>query len=505
MKQKALKLAAIGLLTLASLIITLPNNDNHVLGLPVPNWFPDINLSLGIDLQGGTQLRYQIDLSRVPAERISSVVSGVEEIIRRRVDGLGVSEPVIQTLDVGQQKHLIVELPGISDIATAKEAVGKVALLEFKEQQTEITEEEIAKAEEENVIREKSIKDILTSWNSTGSIDEAVSMDTKARVQKTDEYENTNDLSEETQKIISDLQNGQISELIQSEREYSIYKLLEKKVEAEKELDVSHILVAYQGSERAKSEVVRTKEEAEFRANKILERVKAGEDFAILAKEESDETTENGELPSPVKENGSPYHADFNKGAISLENIDDISELVESPFGYHIIKARDIRMVDVESVKYESIVMERMVPVSGGWKQAELTGEYFSYAAAEFQVNKPVVRVVFDEKGTELFAEITKRSVNQPVAIFLDSKIISAPTIQSEITDGVAIISGGSIDFRTATELADNLNAGAIPAPINLISQRTVGATLGQTALEKGMIAGAIGIIILFGFMILYL
>jgi preprotein translocase subunit SecD len=107
------RLSFIVVIFILALSVALPNRDGAVFGVPVPSFFPNVDLSLGLDLQGGTQLRYALDLSKVPADRTQSVISGVQEVIRRRVDNLGVAEPVIQMADVGEQKHLIVELPGV--------------------------------------------------------------------------------------------------------------------------------------------------------------------------------------------------------------------------------------------------------------------------------------------------------------------------------------------------------------------------------------------------------
>src|SRR6185503_9074076 len=87
--------------------------------------------------------------------------------------------------------------------------------------------------------------------------------------------------------------------------------------------------------------------------------------------------------------------------------------------------------------------------------------------------------------------------------IFLDGQLISAPTVQQAITDGTAIISGNfSVDDAKA--LATRLNSGALPVPIKLISQETVGATLGKESVQKSVEAGLIGLVMIALFMIIY-
>lgn len=118
-------------------------------------------------------------------------------------------------------------------------------------------------------------------------------------------------------------------------------------------------------------------------------------------------------------------------------------------------------------------------------------------------VSEPTVRIDFDGEGTKKFGEITKRNLQQPVAIVIDNQLISSPTVQSEITDGTAIISGG-FDIKSAKELAIALNSGALPVPINLIQEKTIGATLGKDSIQKSVLAGIIGIGLVMIFMIAY-
>jgi SecD/SecF fusion protein len=94
-------------------------------------------LKLGLDLAGGTQLDYKIDLSRVAEADQSQIIEGVKEVIRRRVDSLGVAEPNIYTSNIADEYHVVVELAGISNIDEAKKSVGKTIQLEFKEENTE--------------------------------------------------------------------------------------------------------------------------------------------------------------------------------------------------------------------------------------------------------------------------------------------------------------------------------------------------------------------------------
>ena len=137
-----------------------------------------------------------------------------------------------------------------------------------------------------------------------------------------------------------------------------------------------------------------------------------------------------------------------------------------------------------------------------------LTGEFLSRAALEFNsgvgvVQEPVVRGDFNSEGAKLFADITEANIGRELAIFLDGKVVSAPVIRDAITNGTAIISG-QFTPDIARELVRNLNLGALPVPITLVSSQTIGAVLGEEALNAGVFAGLVGFIVLSVFMILW-
>jgi len=135
-----------------------------------------------------------------------------------------------------------------------------------------------------------------------------------------------------------------------------------------------------------------------------------------------------------------------------------------------------------------------------------LTGKNLESAQVVFPqqgVGSPQVQLEFDDEGKALFAEITERNVGRRVAILIDGVIISAPVVQERIGEGTAVITG-DFTLDEAKELARNLNAGALPVPIDLLSRQTVGATLGQTSVQKSLIAGLIGLLAVAIFMIAY-
>ncbi|MDO8569214.1 MAG: protein translocase subunit SecD [bacterium] len=134
-----------------------------------------------------------------------------------------------------------------------------------------------------------------------------------------------------------------------------------------------------------------------------------------------------------------------------------------------------------------------------------LSGRYLSRARVEFNptTGAALVGLEFDKEGGELFAKITREHKNEILAILLDGAVISAPVIVDEISDGKAQITG-SFTPEEARNLVRNLNYGALPVPIILATSQTVGATLGEAALNSGVRAGVIGFIVLSLFLIFW-
>ena len=138
-----------------------------------------------------------------------------------------------------------------------------------------------------------------------------------------------------------------------------------------------------------------------------------------------------------------------------------------------------------------------------------LTGRFLDGARLDFTPPQggipaePVVSLRFNSEGGQLFADITGQNVGEQLAIFLDGELLSSPRINERISGGQAIISGG---FTTteARDLAQNLNFGALPLPIELVSTQTIGATLGAEVLGSGISAAIIGLSLVIAFMVLW-
>ncbi|MEK7584273.1 MAG: protein translocase subunit SecD [Patescibacteria group bacterium] len=375
---------------------------------PGSSFFSRFFVHLGLDLQGGTHLVYDADLSQIPSDERGTALEGARDVIERRVNTLGVAEPVVQTAKQGGKSRILVELAGIKDVNQAIRLIGETPLLEFKE---------------------------------TGSL--ATS-------------------TEPTSDRISEIEN------------YN--------------------------------------REKESLAIEIIKRIKQGESFESLAAEYSDdEANKNsgGDLGWVPRGVFTPLF----ENAIFTEMT--VGELLDTPlkteFGYHIIKKMEERtnadsgQPEVRSahilLKTESLDDSASVT----WVNTALSGRSLKQAQIGFdpQTNEPQVNLVFDGEGSKLFEEITARNVGKPVGIFLDGSVISAPIVNTVITGGKAVISG-SYTLAKAKLDTQRLNAGALPVPINLISQQVVGASLGRDSLQKSLVAGLWGLVLVAAFMIVY-
>ncbi|MBU1000212.1 protein translocase subunit SecD [Patescibacteria group bacterium] len=128
-----------------------------------------------------------------------------------------------------------------------------------------------------------------------------------------------------------------------------------------------------------------------------------------------------------------------------------------------------------------------------GLTGADLKRAQVTFGGSEGMKSGPQVAIEFTDEGGKKFAEITKRNIDKPLAIFLDNELISAPNVQQEIDGGNAVITG-EFTTKEAKNLVIELNAGALPVPIKLISQHFVGPTLGQESVNNSIVAGVIGL-----------
>lgn len=373
--------------------------------------------TLGLDLQWGIELDYKVDFDNLSTASGSdidktTIVEGLKAIIDRRVNSLGLAEPTLQTANYGGDTHIIVQIPtkeywdisdeereekSHEDIKAAKETIGKVVKLEFKEEKKEITEEDKL---ERRALAETAIRELDTTPFAT--------VGQKYR----DQYENV------------------------------IY------------------------------------------------------------------TSGTGALPSEASFSGVdaitifPYRSgiESTQGNVSYTLDAEGNALLEGNPGYAIV---DITAKEWTGYVYSYIFIDERPSLWTPAKTADgriLNDSYLVSAGSTFsQAGQPQVELLFNDEGKAIFAEITKRLLGKQLAIYVGGQPLTAPTIQSVIPDGRAVITG-DYTITSAKELAQNITTGIVPAPIYLTSERTIDAKIGASALTEILVAGLIwlGIIVVF-------
>lgn len=193
---------------------------------------------------------------------------------------------------------------------------------------------------------------------------------------------------------------------------------------------------------------------------------------------------------------------------VELPGVTDVNEAIAKIGQTPTLEFKLVKQGQEQNLTLASTSTGQQAPNPAAFEDTGLTGKYLTGASLQFGNGNglqtaPVVQVTFNGDGAKLFADITKNNVGRELAIFLDGQLIEAPVIQSSIPDGKAVISG-NFTPATAKALATNLNLGALPVPITLVSTETIGATLGSQAVHAGLVAGIIGFLAVAVFMILW-
>lgn len=628
-----------------------------VIALPqsAKQWAPAFiqapSLHFGLDLAGGTQLDFRIsekemtdqikalekEIAELEARGSSpdkviaaqnqlysvqqqkeGVVEAIRTVLERRINAMGVSEAVITPSYIGDEKHLLVECPGVVDTQVCISTVGKTIQLEFKEELTEATDEyeaeiraHVKEVQEQlkdpevtlDLIGQDLSSDITVSyrpetryfkdalpkglegvWNKTPAsgvlqydgfvtanatdsageqttteipgifLTEVIRAQTQTGRLVNDAEQAFNILSREdttaTHATFTDtLLDKNVSEVITTtltgmtpgdlqtvsiDDNTAAVLFLRKIVPGVTDMAASHILIAYAGAPSASTDITRSKAEALALAQEVKAKLDNGSRFETLAVQYSDGPSgkDGGDLGTfGIGKMVAP----FEKVVIEQKQ-GEISDPVETQFGYHIIRTDKVPTLNPSTASFEQLTIrgenasnrateaigklqrgevesiEGMITLRSlffslqptGWGDTLLDGKHFRTATVTLDstTNIPIVQIAFDNEGAELFQELTKKNIGKRLAIFVGGQLVSAPTVQTEIIGGTAVITGTQ-NFDEANRLATDLNTGAIPAPIYLAGQRTVEATLGAEALRTSLQAALIGVLILMAYMIL--
>ncbi|HSR89052.1 MAG TPA: protein translocase subunit SecD [Candidatus Udaeobacter sp.] len=255
--------------------------------------------------------------------------------------------------------------------------------------------------------------------------------------------------------------------------------------------------------------------QADKKIKEALAAVNKGQDFAdVAAKYSEDERSKtNGGALGFIDNEVFP---DIYKWADAHKDGEVSKELVKSFDGLNIIKrisvkeeagqtASPTKLYNVARIFVKTKQPIDIVPASDQWKNTGLSGKQLkrTEVTQDTRTGQVQVNLQFNDEGTQLFADLTKRNIGKPVAIFLDGTPVSIPRVNEPILTGSAVISG-SFSIQEARLLAQRLNSGALPVSVDLISQQKIGATLGSDSLAKSFKAGVAGLLAVIIFMIFY-
>ena len=432
-----------------------------------------LGLKLGLDLQGGSHLVYQASLEDALGERIQPTedqMDSLRRIIDRRVNETGLGEPVIQLLG---EDRLLVQMPGVSDPARAKTIIGETARLEFKHRQIDVSvpveldsssitnayigefPETVTDEEGEVVeIAENPLADLPTS---STEMEQIVAT-------STDETLVTDSLNEaiETETDSQDSSNFQeISFLV---------------IELDDEAAETFDLVIRRMIESTLAYASGLK--SQYTVNRLQVSISGGNEVRTV------------ELPLQLV----ARVPDTNMFAMAL--ITGIGQ----PIAPSIDKTNQLFGPDIE---FELVEIIGAIDEDVG-----LTGDDLSraYAGTHQTTGAPIVNIEFNAQGAKRFGELTRDLLNTDdrLAIFLDEEELISPGVNQVITGGSAYIEGRDFTPDRVRDISQLLEAGRLPIPIELIQERDVDAILGADSLKKSVLAGAIGLLLVIIFMILY-
>jgi preprotein translocase subunit SecD len=477
-------------------------------------------LHLGLDLAGGTQIEYEIDFSAArnrvelsksdndpsnDLEPIDEVIiaAGVARTLKNRIDPDGTKEIIVLPTKRGEGWHIVVELPKDIDNPETRKMLEKQIDLSFKEPMN---------SDQRKDIGENYLKELL---DGTTSYDDLITKLEQTRVgtgrKDLEVPQNSTELlfgKEESEKIWkADLGNWYQEVFISQEQAYLIRPI--EKTE---------------------------KEKVEMKAEKTFEEVK--KDFP--------DSPNDNKVISDISENFVVKLADLSFGEASdvLEDDDryyiftqgeKIDEnAVETPYQEISIKKSEENAKEKIDAAKDSLTLKEvktmeenlkfdMIAITSEWQDTGLGGAQFREAKVTTnEQNEPVVSISFDSEGAKLFESITEKlsignnplctrqgyDTGEQFAIFVGDNLISAPCVHEKISGGTAQITLGERDFATAqkvaNELASNLNTGATPAGIKIVSERKISPELGENSLQQSIYAAIIGFFAIIALMILY-
>ena len=415
-----------------------------------------LGLSLGLDLQGGSHLVYQGEpISEEGSEPVPPTAEDMESlklIIERRVNSSGLGEPIVQILG---EDRLLIQLPGVDDPERAKALIGETAQLVFRHRQI---------IPPRNLATEGVVTDADVVSVSVEPIPEELLPETEAAEESSEEAEPE---AEPFPVIIVEMTPEGAARfdevLARLSNEFAVAAATANVFAFQSQLQAGYLpslRVTINGNETLDGVL----------APPAISKLGGTNRYVLPYPQPQPEApTEPGETPAPVE----PHDLATAQGLVG----DDAT----------IIFIDQPGRVD---------------------EDFGLGGDNLSraYASLHASSQQPIINLEFDSLGTRLFGEKTTEIAGSPtdsIAIFLDGEELIAPVVRQPITTGTAIIEGG-FTLERAQDISLLLEGGRLPFDITLIQERSVDAILGSDSLAKSVVAGVVGLALVFLFMTLY-
>ena len=423
-----------------------------------------LGLSLGLDLQGGSHLVYRAEPiaedGGEPEPPDADDMESLKRIIERRVNSSGLGEPIVQILG---NDRLLIQLPGVGDPERAESIIGETARLEFKHRSI---------SPPRNLATEGVITDEDVVSVTAEPIPEQLLPESEELSEATEE-----ESSEATEE--AEVEEEPIPVIIVELTPNGAAKFDEILSRLTRDFQVAAATANIFAFQSQLQSGILPGLNVNISGNESITGVVAPPAVTKLA------GTNRYVFPYPQPEPPAP--AQPGETPVAVES--------------HDVAAAQNRVGDSATVTF--IEQPGRVDEDFGLGGDNLSRAYASLHATSDQ---PIINLEFDSLGTRLFGEKTTEIAGSPtdsIAIFLDDEELIAPVVRQPITTGTAIIEGG-FTLERAQDVSLLLEGGRLPFPITLLQRRSVDAILGADSLAKSVVAGGVGLVLVFLFMTLY-
>ena len=423
-----------------------------------------LGLSLGLDLQGGSHLVYRAEPiaedGGEPEPPDADDMESLKRIIERRVNSSGLGEPIVQILG---DDRLLIQLPGVGDPERAESIIGETARLEFKHRSI---------SPPRNLATEGVITDEDVVSVTAEPIPEQLLPESEEPSEATEE-----ESSEATEE--AEVEEEPIPVIIVELTPNGAAKFDEILSRLTRDFQVAAATANIFAFQSQLQSGILPGLNVNISGNESITGVVAPPAVTKLA------GTNRYVFPYPQPEPPAP--AQPGETPVAVEP--------------HDVAAAQNRVGDSATVTF--IEQPGRVDEDFGLGGDNLSRAYASLHATSDQ---PIINLEFDSLGTRLFGEKTTEIAGSPtdsIAIFLDDEELIAPVVRQPITTGTAIIEGG-FTLERAQDVSLLLEGGRLPFPITLLQRRSVDAILGADSLAKSVVAGGVGLVLVFLFMTLY-